>query len=296
MLPAPRSLLLASLLFTACAGLVAAATDYEVRLNRASAVGDHYRVVASGTDEQAMTATVDGQPVQSRKEAMAVEMIAECEVMAVTPKGREAQIKLTIEKLWRIDPAQAGELLPPGSIVMAEIAGSRTKFTVSGEPVSRVVAKALETIGVNVRGDDKASDDEIFGATGRKQVGDSWAINSAPAAAELAKMGIPATADKVTGQTTLAEAVQQDGQAALRLTGTMEIKDIAPPLPPGIELQSCLMKSTMSGLFPVDVSKHVLQESTTLSMEVKAGGTQNGRTMEMHMTKKSSRESKMSYK
>lgn len=292
MLPAPRSFLLASLLLLA--GL-AHAQDYEIRLNRPSKVGDRYHIVTTCSDNSSAIATVDGQAMPPRNELIEAELAGDIEVLEVTPKGQSAKYNLVIEKFVRTD-AKGGELLPAGTTVLVEFVGGRTTFKVGGEPTGRLVSRVLEMAAVNAHSDDKAMDDQVFGTTERKKVGDSWPINAAVAAADLVKMNIPATPDKLSGQTTLAEALQQDGQKVLRLTGSMEMNGVSPQLPPGVEVQKSSLVATMSGLFPVDLTKQAVQAGTSMTMEVKAGGTANGRTMEMQMSKKTTRETKITAK
>jgi hypothetical protein len=285
-----RPALLATLIISAFATCVATAADYEIRFQRPVAVGDTYHATGTGSDEQSMLASIDGQPVQNRAEKYSVEYAADYEVLALTTTGRAAKAKLTIAKLIRTSGGESTELLPAGTVVTAEHVGRRTAFKQGDHAVAPLVSAALATLGVTMASDQQANDDQVFGTTGRKQVGDSWPINAELAAADLVKMGIPVTAANLSGQTTLAEVVSQDGGPVLRLTATMDIKGANPPLPPGLEVQSSVFTTAMSGLFPVDATKPVQQEGTSMVMEVKAGGTNNGRTMEMTMTKKTTRE------
>jgi len=287
-----RSLFLAALIISAVS--TCAAADYEIRFQRPVAVGDTYHATGTGSDEQSMIASVDGQVVQKREEKYSVEYAADCEVLALTPTGRAAKAKLTITKLVRTSGGQTTELLPAGTVVTAEHVGRRTTFQQGDNAVAPLVSAALTTLGVNMASDNQANDDQVFGTPDRKQVGDSWPINAELAAADLAKMGIPATAENLTGRTTLAEVVSQDGGPVLRLTANIDLKGVTPPLPPGLEVKSSVFTTAMSGLFPVDATKRVQQEGTSILMEIKADGTNNGRTMAMTMTKKTTRETNYS--
>ncbi len=283
-----RSILLALLLVTTGATCVAA--DYEIRFQRPVVVGETYHVTGTGSDEQSLVASLDGQVVQKREDKYSVEYAADYEVLALTTGGRAAKAKLTFTKLVRTAGGQATELLPAGTVVTAEHVGRRTVFQQGDNAVAPLVSASLSTLGITMASDNQANDDQVFGTPGRKSVGDSWPINAELAAAELAKMGIPAAAVNLSGQTTLAEVVQQDGGPVLRLTAKMDIKGVNPPLPPGIEVISSVFTTEMSGLFPVDMTKRIQQEGTSIQMEVKAGGTRDGKTMEMAMTKKTTRE------
>src|SRR5882672_3925822 len=99
--------------------------DYAIQLVRSTTVGDRYRVVASGSDEQTVTASVDGQEMPPRNENLAVELVADCEVLAVTSSRHEAKARMVIVKLVRLSAGQPSELLPAGTVVVAERVGGK---------------------------------------------------------------------------------------------------------------------------------------------------------------------------
>ncbi len=288
------TLLLSLLLAGGLAHTATATTDYEIRFQRPVSVGERYRVVATGDDEQSMVASIDGQEVQRRGEKYRVDYTADTEILALTSGGRTSKARLTIVKLVRTAGDQSAELLPAGTVLIAEKSGQRTIFKEGDNPVSRPVAAALEAAGVSIAGETQVDDDQVFGTKERKQVGDTWPINAAPAVAELAKSGLQASADNVSGRATLTEVVPHESGPALRVKATMDLKGVTPPLPPGLEVQASVFNTTLSGLFPVDLTRRELEMGMSLVMEIKASGTRDGRTMEMSMTKKTSHEAKFS--
>lgn len=286
----PRPTLLALLVVAIAATSIATAADYEIRFQRPVAVGDTYRATGTGSDEQSILATVDGQTVQQREDKYSVEYTADYEILALTPGGRASKARLTIVRLIRTAGGQTSELLPAGTVVSAENDGQTTFFKQGDSTVAPIVAAALSTLGVTMASDKQVNDDQVFGTPERKRVGESWPINAELAAADLAKMGIPASATNLSGRTTLVEVLQQAGGPVLKLTARIDIDGVNPPLPPGIEVKSSVVSMSMSGLFPVDLTQRSKQESTSMAMELKAGGMRDGKTMEMNMTKKTSRE------
>lgn len=287
---------LSFLLFLLLAGWVAAKApntqDYTIKFTRTATVGERYRVISQGSDEQYIYTRINDQEQRPRGEGFQAELIADCEVLALTQTGRETKTRLVVEKFTRTASGQTVELLPAGAIVLAERVGNKTVFTTDGSEATPVVVKALEVVGVSMAGDDGADDDTIFGTTGRKKIGEAWPINGAAAAADLVKLGIPAEAANVTGTTTLVEVVTQENQELLRLSATLKMTGVNPPVPPGFTVQSSLFTSEHSGLFPVDLTKRSRLESTALNFEVAVSGTQNGQPVVMTMSKKGSREVK----
>lgn len=267
-------------------GQVPEAPDYVIQLVRKSTVGEHYRVVASGKDEQSLLMSIDGQDMPRKEEVVTVELIANCEVLALTPSGREMKTKFTVVKATRSGHGQLQEFLGAGTEVIAERVGDKTQFSVAGRPVDPAIGSALDTAGVDMSSDDSATDDDIFGTKMRKRVGDSWPINATAAAADLAKMEIMADPSKISGSTTLTEVVKQGTQDLLKISGSLAMQGVALPCPPGFAVQSSEMSADYSGLFPVDLTKAMVHGSMGMQMKVVISGVEDGKQVLMTMTKK----------
>jgi hypothetical protein len=287
--------LLASLLITAGAAYAAAATDYEIRLHRPATVGERFRETATASDSQRAVMRVDGVVARTQDDSITVEIVVDSEILAVTPKGRPAKVSLVIEKFVRTDGA-GGEILAPGTAVVMERLNGKTVYTTGGQPVSRLAARAFDAAGVEVNGEENPTDDTVMGTKERKKVGDSWAIDAVAAAADLSRVGGKVDPSNVKGSVKVAELTKVDDQPVLRLTCDLAIDGASPPLPPGLELKKSAFRAEFSGLFPVDVTKSRVQESQSLTMDIEASGSQNGRTLEMTMSKKTARETKFSHK
>jgi hypothetical protein len=284
--------ILLSLALTFCVAS-AQTPDYAIQFDRKSVVGEHYRMVSTGSDEQSVLLAIDGAPRPARELNYTFELVAACEVLAVTDKGHENKLQLTIEKLTRTAGGKATDVLPAGTVVVAARVDIKTTFAVGDVPVTPATANLLETGGVHLAVDHEPGDDEVYGTHERKKVGDTWSINAAAAAESLAKRGLPVDPSKITGSATVAELTEQNGIPAIRVDAKFGMHGITPPMPQGMTLDSSEFTATFTGLLPTDGIKRRLQEAMTMSMNVSASGSApNGATMAMTMTKKTTRETK----
>jgi hypothetical protein len=277
-----------SLIAALCCALVAttSAQDYEIKLSRTVKVGDRYGVVATGTTEQHMTMTVAGQPAPPRDQVMSASLAAKAEVLTATAGGREAKSSFTISKFTRTSGAQTDEPLPAGTVVVAERVGTKTEFKVGDAPVSPELAKVLGLL-INLESDQGANDDVVFGTKARQKVGDSWPIDTAAAAADAAaKAGLKIDPANITGSATLAE-VQKEG---LKVAGTMQMKDVGIPLPPGMAVTTSAFSAKFSGVFPLDASKRAVNSAMSMDGKVECGGKVGDKELTMVMTMKQAKD------
>lgn len=239
--------ILAVILALSC-GLIATASaeDYEVKLVRLAKIGDKYGVVASGSQEQHMSMTVNGQVMPSRDQVMQVAMTAKVEVLAVSAGGREAKASFTVDTLTKTLGDKAIDVLPAGTVVVAERVGTKTEFQVAGAPAKPDVAGVLKVV-ISMESDQGANDDAIFGTKERKKVGDSWPMDARAGAEDLAaKDGIKIDPANLTGTAALAEVLP----AGMRITAKIAMKDVGVPLPPGMVIKSSVFAAEILRRLP----------------------------------------------
>jgi hypothetical protein len=144
-------------------------------------------------------------------------------------------------------------------------------FEIEGKPVPDAVAKALGLV-VNIPSAGP-TDDEIFGTTERKNVGDRWPVNEAlalkDANEELADSGLRVVS--VKGSTTLQKVTNDGGVEVLHLLANITAK-MSPAAKGPLTFADATMTATHTGAIPTDVNKRVREEGTTISMTFKASG------------------------
>ena len=291
-----RQISVIGVLLAGLSATAVAAPDYPIQLVRKTTVGTHYGVVANGSQEQLLNMSVNGQSMPPKTEVTKVQVSATGEVLAVTPSGRESKARFVIEKAVINAAGSWSMLLPPGTEIVAECIGTKTVFLVGGSPATTALATALDVAGIELASDDIANDDQIFGTKERKKVGDSWSINGALAAADLAKKGIAIEPSNLTGNATLVEEQKSGNQDSLRISASMAIKNVKIPLPPGMVVESGEFKATFSGLFPVDVTKRPSRSGMTMDGKFVSAGTSGGKEVAMTLTMKKSTDSEFSSK
>jgi hypothetical protein len=285
----------ASFLVAVCANeKTAASADYEIKLVREGAVGSSFRVNATGSSEEAVETTVDGQTTPVKSEKYSVEIVVVCEVLAKATPEHGAKNKLIVEKMNMTQQDQTEKLLEAGTEVIEERISGATQFSVGGKPVAEKVAKAFAAVGFSMKDFGSANDDDIFGTKGRKKVGDSWPINSTAAANDFSKDVFPVKPENISGSTAVKELVTVGNQKCLVISATMAMRDLLPPAPQGLEAQPGEANAVFSGIFPVDVTKIYTQETGSLDLKVVYSGSQAGKKVLVQLTHKASYTSKFS--
>jgi hypothetical protein len=262
----------------------ASALDYEVKLVRLAKVGDRYGLVATGIQEQRMTMTINGQKTPPRDQLMDVALTAKAEVLAVSTGGREMKTTFTVDKLTNTEGAQVTDVLPAGTVVVAERVGKKTEFQIAGAPAKPEVAGALALV-ISLDSDQSTNDDLIFGTKERKAIGDSWPIDAKAGAADLAdKGGLKIDPANLTGTTTLVEALPN----GLRVSAKLAMKDVGIPLPPGMAVTSSNFTAEFSGVFPIDTTKRAIRSGTSIEGKVECAGKAGDKDLTLVMTLKNS--------
>lgn len=262
----------------------APAADFSIVMARAVKVGDRYGISGTGQSQQVVAMTMNGQQMPEKRDGMEASLTADAQVLEITPKGREKRTSLTLTKSTRTLQGMTADLLPVGTVVLAERVGPKTQFTVDGKPVAPDVAKALDLF-ITMGSDESASDDTIFGTSERKQVGDSWPVNTKAAVADFAEKGkMKLNEESFSGKTTLVEVVKTAVGDGLRLAATIEFSDVTMDLPPGMTIDKSRFSAQMTGIFPLDTTKRALTKSMGMEGQVIMGGKAQDRVLHMTMT------------
>ncbi len=266
-------------LLVACFGLLATASaqDFEVRLVRPAVVGERYGMVSIGSQEQRITTTINGQGRPPRDEAMTVTLAAKAEVLAVTKNGREAKTRFTVTTLTKAMGSQVTDLLPAGTVVVAEESATKTEFQVAGAPAMADMAEALALV-ISLDSDQSTNDDDVMGTKERKKVGDAWAIDSKLGAAEFAaKGGLKVDPAKFTGTSNLVEVLP----TGMRVTTAMAIRDVGFPLPAGLAITSSAFRAAFSRILPLDTTKRAIHHGMSMDGTVECAGKVNDMNLTM---------------
>jgi len=211
-------------------------------------------------------------------------------VLELTPGGRERKSRFTVDRASVVSGGTTKELLPKGTVLVAERGAGGTTFQVDDAPAAADVGRLLKML-INLESDEGINDDAVFGTKQRRKVGETWPVNAEAMAADMAeKAHLKLDPKNVTGATKLAAIVQVDGRAAMQIATEFSIKDVAPNLPPGMVLDSSEFKATFGGVFPVDTAKRARNGKMTMAIRTSCSGTNNGRQVSLTMESTSTTE------
>jgi hypothetical protein len=145
-------------------------------LDRAERAGDQYHLEATSTNKTTTNITVSGQLMRSTEDWFSVSLSADVTIVEAnsTNWATRKRVKVLSSKWTRT--GNTGPLLPEGAILDARIAGGRTLYEVDNKPVDEEVGRMLAAV-INLHVSSQG-DDDMFGTTSPKAVGESWTVNA----------------------------------------------------------------------------------------------------------------------
>jgi len=283
------------------AAFTSVAEDYEIKFTRPSKPGAKNEFDMKGMLSTKNVVKANGKIVKN--ESVDISMTAKGVTTAnkVDKFGREIEYTVELKefKVSRKGQYQPTDLFPPGTVVtvkqIVEPNGKKhPSYTVNGKELDVATSKIFG-IFFDVPGND-FTDDDVFGAQGRKSVGDSWAINSEVAAKGAAASGVKVDPKDIAGKVTLEKVVDVDGVKCLHVTAFLDVaKAGVPGLPPAFKLQHSTVKAKFAADQPVDVTKGILTSSESLEVSFLGSGkpAPNAPNVVVDSTMKRSREAKI---
>jgi hypothetical protein len=258
-----RSLCLALLVFTLLPDSSRGqAADYEIRLHRPGKAGERYRVTAVGRDTKTSTTTSEGRTPRLNRYELGVELEGTVTILEVAAAGvRKAEIR--IERAARDENGKRAELLPAGTIVTELRRGASQVFEVKGQPLP---ADTGEALGLVLSETSVENDDELFGSSRRRKLGERWSVDPAGVAALFSRPSggrrMAVTARDVTGSVRL-DRIAFSGllpldparprlQESARVTVRFRGRRFATADNPAMTLEASLEKRTSRSLTPLD--------------------------------------------
>ena len=244
---------------------VALAQDYEIKLTRPTKVGAEYHIAAVGHNSTKSTAKMDGKVVEEQSKNFSVDFESDVKALEVDKNGEPSKVSLTVDKCILKQGGTEKPLLANGAVVSASVKGDKTVFEIAGQPVDAETAEALDlVVGL---GRNRASDDEIFGTKERKKVGDHWAMNAELAAKDLQDVMKGSTVKKedVAGTVTLDKVVKVGTTDCLQISAEMTVNNA---MMPDMKVAQMKIQAHFSGLFPIDFSKDIMEESDSITMSI----------------------------
>jgi acyl-CoA hydrolase len=265
-----RMNLLVTVLFLSISAHTAVASDYEIRLHRPMRVGEKFHILSTGSNAEKTVITVGGNLVRDDRENFEASFESVVKVLATDRNGKPTKESITVLRCEKTEAFDWKSLLPKGTVVIASLKEKDEVFEIDDKPVSREVHDLLAFFVTLSKGE--ATDDEIFGTRQRKQVGESWDINAELAARDLDDLHLGVRKENVAGKTTLEKVFKAGGTDCLLVSAEVTVNKFAPPLPPGLSMESSLLRASISAKFPVDTTAQPHEGTMGVSVTFAARG------------------------
>jgi len=275
--------LLAGATGAASAAPPAPATDYAVRLARPAAAGEKRLAVGSLENDDHLAGKKAGEPSDQRQ-AATIHYVVAVEVLEVSARGNVLRATLTVRRLTKESGGATVELAKPGAVVSARLVGRERVFELAGARLAPDLQTALAA-ALPLRADDEPTDDDLFGTTQRRRVGESW-----PANAELfARFGAASVTfdpKDVAGTVTLAAVKPVHGESCLEVRWKLEARHgafKAGSLPLGFSGTTSSMSVTGSVLVPVAPALPPAGRETAITAIADiSGSSEGGASVSLH--------------
>jgi hypothetical protein len=254
----------------------APARDYEVRLTRPAAAGEKRLAVGSLSSDDHLSGTREGAPSDQRQTST-IRYVVATEIQAVSPKGNALRATLTVRRLVKESGGVTLELAKPGAVVTARLAGRERVFELLGARLAPDLQQALAG-AVQLRADDEPTDDDLFGTSQRRRVGESWKANG-ELFAGFGAASVTFDPKDVAGTVTLAGVKTVNGKPCLEVRWKLDARhgSFKPgSLPPGFAGTTNSMSVTGSVLVPVDAGVPPAGRETTIAAVADISGQSEG--------------------
>lgn len=256
------------------------AEDYAIKMQQPLKVGQHYKFTTTASELSRTTMGSGGKVMQGQTNSITVDMESDVTVDQVDAQGRPTKETHKIVKL--LERGAKEPALAAGTKLVAMRLKEKMAFEVDGKPADATTTRLLAlTITMNSGG---PTDDEIFGTTERKKIGDSWKINQDAAMKDATEKmaGQGMTIESISGQTTLESVTKEGGTDVLHLKSNMTAKVNPKPQGPFTSAEA-KMEANFTGAFPADPLKAKREEGVEMTMTFRGAGKPNPNGPEMEL-------------
>ena len=247
-----------------------AETPYDINLTRPIEPGQRLHIVAEATIDVSTTADMGDGPKEIGSVKMKVKLNSIAQVMKVDEHGRPTAMAHTIKECIMIRGGRPSMIVPPGDTLVARQRSGKMTFFAKKRRFNMLQQMALEAVAeLDIYG---ATEDELFGSSRPRRVGEHWPINAEALAAELGRLAHrKSRAEDIRGTTSLVRVQGFNDQPCQMIGITIDARGVIPgidQLPPSARLKSSRMQVQHFKMLPMDESKHGLADNTTIEVEI----------------------------
>ena len=250
----------------------ATAKDYEIKLHRPVVIGTRYSINLNLTRQDTSLAKVDGESQKPEEITSVVSLLGTVEVLDVSATGYPVSEEYSVAKCTQTVNKKTVDLVKPGTPLVVRLTPQGMHIDMDGEPLPAEIRTILADLFVMTNGE--ISEDDVYGTTKRRNVGDVWALK-AEGTDKFAKDSGFST-EGLTGKSILVGVPKIAGADCLEISSTFNVPQVIPPessSPPKFKVQKATFKSTNWGLYPVDNRSLPPQEKTITDTELTVVGS-----------------------
>lgn len=254
---------------------LAAADDYELRMNRPAKVGEKETTSGKVVESFRMSISSEGKVVKSEARDIDFEYVAESEVLGVDERARPTDRRIKLVKLAGTYNGKPATQFMAGDEIVISLNQRRKTITVNQKPATEEQTRMLG--GVLALNNRRQITDEFLGTAKRVKPGEEWKADQKKANAVLGlpegRTDLPVSLE---GGTKIIEASNAGGMPCLHIQTKYEMQGAGIPLPkvpPGIKFSKVAMTVSFDGHLPVDVKEPILPAGTIVTtMDIAGAG------------------------
>ncbi len=251
-------------------------TRHEIRLERASIVGQRERVSITKDNSKSELTTIDGDAKRLIARS-SVTVSATHTVIAVNDDGQAVDSRYVIHSLT-IGEARGPRRLLAGETVVVVHRGSKASEGTLNAPDTELDAETVEVLSDLFKLEvSTGRSDRVFGTDRRLGVGQSWKLDPERVRNATKADGLPSTLDHIAGEMKLVSEATVGDQPCLEIAGgfnaTVSSMD---DMPKAFGQQAGQLKVMLWGMFPKNPKLPKLKGRMKIHFTFEASGVIEG--------------------
>ncbi len=237
-----------------------AAEEFTIRLNHPQKPGARMETDTTADTEDVITLSVSGRVFRENKNKESWRLRVLETIDAVTDNAEASRKTLQVIEFTQSNDGVTKPVLKSGAIIKAASDKGEETFTVDGSPAAPQVRKMLERL-VSLSEDGRPTDDDLYGTSKRRKIGDRWPIDAKAVARAMKTAKLSVAPDDVDGQATLKAVREKNGRRFLEIETTVATRDMEVEFIPTFKVVKAESSTTFSGLFPADARSGRIQDA-----------------------------------
>jgi hypothetical protein len=216
-----------------------------------------------------------------RKTEYQVTFQGHASILEVDTKSRPVKVAFTVERFTKTEGGATVELLKPGMIILAD-GGRKSPLSLKEGTLEDSAREAFGVVySTHMPGD--ATDDEIFGSSKPRAVGERWPMNSLLASQSLRRSGVTVSPDRLSGGVSILAKEKVGDIDCLNMRGEMQAEGFTfEGAPPELTATHPAVSAVFRGCYPSDASELSHREGADLTMRMSLT-SKGGATVDMSM-------------